>query len=86
MRSERQDQSIARRELARHLEVSRTTLAALENNRSVRIATLERTARAIGVSLVVQPLPPDQRAHDITTTPTQSRHRKGMRQKPPPNC
>ena len=72
--SERQEQRIARRELARYLNVSRTTLAALEANRSVRIATLEAYARAIGVSLVVERLPLDQqtgprrRPRRLTTT------------------
>ena len=62
---ERREQTIARRELARHLEVSRNTLAALESNKSVRIATLERYANAIGVGLVVQPLPPDQQPRSL---------------------
>ena len=61
LRSERSAQIISRRELARHVQVSRTTLAKFEDNNSVRIATIEKYARAIGVSLVVRPLPPDQR-------------------------
>ena len=60
LRRTRSDQIISRRELAQHLQVSRTKLAKFEDNSSVRIATIEKNARAIGVSLVVQPLPPDQ--------------------------
>ena len=61
LRRTRSDQIISRRELARHLQVSRTTLAKFEENNSVRIATIEKYARAIGLSLVVRPLPADQR-------------------------
>ena len=61
LRHERSEQTISRRELAKRLQVSRTTLAKLEANKSVRIATIENYARAIGVSLVVRPFPPDQK-------------------------
>ena len=62
LRYERQEQTITRRELARHLEVSRNTLARLDANLSVRLSTIEACARAIGASLIVVPVPPDQRA------------------------
>ena len=37
LQNERSDQIISRREIARHLQVSRTTLAKFEDNNSVRI-------------------------------------------------
>jgi transcriptional regulator with XRE-family HTH domain len=58
---ERRAQSITRRDLARHLAVSRNTLARLDANLSVRLSTLEAYARAIGASLVVVQLPGDER-------------------------
>ena len=53
---ERTQQTISRRELARHLAVSRTTLAKLDSNRSVRLATIEAYAQSIGVRLIVRPI------------------------------
>jgi transcriptional regulator with XRE-family HTH domain len=59
LRFERHHQLISRRELARHLKISRTTLSALGNNSSVRIATIEAYARAIGVELTLRPITRD---------------------------
>ena len=52
---ERISQGIARRDLARHLKVSRTTLASLEDNKSVRIATIDAYARSLRIALIVRP-------------------------------
>ncbi len=57
MRHEREQQEISRRELAAHLKVSRTTLAALERNRSVRISIVDRYALALRIRVVVSPRP-----------------------------
>ena len=56
LRHERNEQTIARRELARHLQISRTTLAAFERNQSVRLSKIEAYANAIGIELIIRPL------------------------------
>ena len=55
LRYERQLQYVSRRELARHLKISRTTIAALEANRSVRLSVIDAYVRTLRIVIVVDP-------------------------------